>query len=226
MFSDTQLKRCSRGDKCVTPNGPALPITEFNKVKNREGVYHHRCCSCTKEVYQQNRDTKQKQWQEYRQQQNIDSIKNNEEFYWKAYHCAYGLIYRQQNPEIMKAATHRRRARKQDLPDTLTAQDWLNCLEYWNHRCVVCDRPKGLFHTLAMDHWVPLTDPRHDNPGTVPENIIPLCHGIGGCNNSKHNTDPVVWLERKLGKKQAAEKLAEIEAYFNFVCELSQNDSY
>lgn len=106
-------------------------------------------------------------------------------------------------------------ARKRSLPIAFSSSDWDAALDYWGHQCAVCGRPRGLWHTLAQDHWIPLSDPRC--PGTVPTNILPLCHGEGGCNNSKGNKDPVRWLEERLGRRRAAQKLAEIQAYFAWV---------
>lgn len=112
-------------------------------------------------------------------------------------------------------AVQRRNARKRSLPNTLTTQQWQRCLKYWHHRCAVCDRPIGLWHTLAADHWIPLSN--GSCPGTVPGNIIPLCHGIDGCNNSKSSRDPVVWLTEKFGKRKSAQILARVTAYFEWV---------
>jgi len=106
-------------------------------------------------------------------------------------------------------------ARKRSLPDTFSERDWLRALEYWGYKCAVCGRPRGLWHTLAADHWIPLTAP--DCPGTVPTNIIPLCHGEGGCNNSKRSKVPDEWLVSKLGTKDAFQKQLEIDAYFLWV---------
>lgn len=102
--------------------------------------------------------------------------------------------------------------RKRNLPTAFTARDWENALEYWEHRCAICERPRGLWHTLAQDHWVPLTSP--DCPGTVPTNILPLCHGTDGCNNSKGKKLPGPWLREKLGARRAGRKLREIQDYF------------
>lgn len=109
-------------------------------------------------------------------------------------------------------------ARKRSLPDTFTERDWQRALEYWGYKCAVCGRPRGLWHTLAADHWIPLTSP--DCPGTIPTNIIPLCHGEGGCNNSKRSKMPEVWLISKLGKKDGSQKLVEIDIYFLWVKDL------
>ena len=118
-----------------------------------------------------------------------------------------------------EAPPHRRQpvprayvVRKRSLPHSFTQQDWERALEYWGYRCAVCGRPRGLWHTLAADHWIPLTHP--DCPGTVPTNIIPLCHGEGGCNNSKGKKMPDAWLEERLGQKQGFQKGVEIDAYF------------
>lgn len=69
------------------------------------------------------------------------------------------------------------------------------------------------------DHWIPLV--YDDCPGTVPENIVPLCHsikdGAGGCNNSKQALDPYQWLIDKFGKRKAEEIFTKIQAYFEMV---------
>jgi DNA-directed RNA polymerase subunit RPC12/RpoP len=116
-------------------------------------------------------------------------------------------------PEALRPLTPRPYdVRKQQLPNLLTPTDWERCLEYWGHRCAICGRPRGLWHTLAQDHWIPLTHP--DCPGTVATNILPLCHGEGGCNNSKGKKEPVAWLRARLGSRRARGKLQEIRAYF------------
>jgi ribosomal protein L37AE/L43A len=102
--------------------------------------------------------------------------------------------------------------RKRSLPHAFTEQDWERALEYWGHKCAVCGRPRGLWHTLAADHWIPLT--HSECPGTVPTNIVPLCHGEGGCNNSKGKKMPDAWLAERLGEKPGFQKGVEIDAYF------------
>lgn len=131
-------------------------------------------------------------------------------------------VYRQTNPQVFRASWHRYRARKLALPDTFTAQDWLRCLDYWHYCCPVCGRQlRDLFatHKPAADHWIALTDPRPDNPGTVPENIVPLCHGQDGCNNKKKDRDPETWLARHYKPAQVKAILARINAYFAWVKE-------
>lgn len=118
-------------------------------------------------------------------------------------------------------AWHRRRARLRHLPDTLTTTQWDAALTYFGGCCAICGRPPGLWHVIAKEHWIPLSDPRQDNPGTVATNILPMCHAVkdgdSGCNNSKSNKDPIEWLNESLGKRKARERLRVIEEYFEWV---------
>lgn len=112
-----------------------------------------------------------------------------------------------------KARVHRRYAREKGTAHDFTAQDWRFALDYWGDCCAVCGRPRGLWHQIAPDHWVPLAK----GGATVPENIIPMCNQLGGCNSSKRDSDAVEWLIRKLGKRAAKKKLAEIMTFFSIV---------
>lgn len=117
------------------------------------------------------------------------------------------------NRDAARARSHRRRARKLSLPDTITKQDIQFSLEYFHYCCAVCGRPlNGLWHTGALDHWIPLNSP--DCPGSIPTNEVPLCHGLDGCNNIKGDKDPVQWLIEKYGKRKANIILKRIAAYF------------
>lgn len=129
--------------------------------------------------------------------------------------------WKRENPDTRSVEIHRRKARKLELPDSFTKSDWKRCLKYWDKACCICGRKQGSGFAIAMDHWVPLSDERDDNPGTVPWNIVPMCHArngaSGGCNNSKWIKDPVEWLVDYLGAEKAKEKLIEIETYFETV---------
>jgi hypothetical protein len=122
------------------------------------------------------------------------------------------------NPDKVRMRDQRRRARKKALPASYTEADWIYVLDYFNHCCAVCGRQlKDLFgtHTAAMDHWIPLT--ATNCPGTIPENIVPLCHGQNGCNNKKGNRNALEFLELTYGKKKAKAILKRIEDYFEVV---------
>ncbi len=132
---------------------------------------------------------------------------------------AYNEQWAKDNPEKVKAsskaADSRRRARKRNLPDDFTLQDWELGVEYWGRKCAICGRPPDDDLALAADHWIPLKDPKC--PGTVVTNMVPLCDGKTGCNTRKHARDAVTWLVEKLGDEAARHKLAEIEAFFEYM---------
>lgn len=126
------------------------------------------------------------------------------------------------DPAKRLASAHRYFAKKRALPSAFTGLDWQYALEYFNHCCAVCGRPlSGLFHKVAADHWIPLSSP--DCPGTVVTNIVPLCHGQGGCNNSKADQNPEEWLVKRFGKRKAQHIVSEIGAYFAHVRDRSSS---
>lgn len=124
-------------------------------------------------------------------------------------------LFVRNNPHKVKVHYQKRQARKRSLPDTLTQDEWQRTLEYFNGCCAVCKRPPGLWHTLAMDHWIPVAHP--ECPGTVRTNAVPLCHGIDGCNNSKGNKLPAEWLTEKYGARKGRAILKRIQTYLDNV---------
>lgn len=132
----------------------------------------------------------------------------------------YMRVWTQENRDKVKVIAIRREARKRELPDTFTVEQWQFALNYFNGCCAVCGRQlHDLFgtHTAAADHWIPLSYEGEDNPGTVATNIVPLCHGEDGCNNSKRNLLPDVWLVSKFGKRDAVVILARVNTYFDSI---------
>ena len=125
--------------------------------------------------------------------------------------------YRQENQDKRRAQAQRRRAKRIDLPAHFTAFDEARALEYFNGRCAVCERPlRDLFGEISphFDHWIALSDPRLGNPGTVPENMLPLCNK---CNLSKSNHDPIEWLTRQYHKRKVEQIIKRIETFFEWV---------
>ncbi len=130
--------------------------------------------------------------------------------------------WRKENPDKVTNSFHRRRAREKNLPNALTVDEWEYALSYFNGCCAVCERQlNDLFgtHYASQDHWIPISYDGKDNPGHVVGNVVPLCHGLGGCNNHKSAKMPDVWLTETYGKRKANEILARIQAYFDHVQE-------
>lgn len=130
---------------------------------------------------------------------------------------AYDKAYRQRPhvKEMNKTKQAKRRAKQINLPYSFTLEDWFKALAHFDNKCAVCGRPAGLWHTLAQDHWIPLAG--NDCPGTVAFNIVPLCNGLDGCNNSKGSKPAERWLIEQFGKRKAKEIIARVKAYFDRV---------
>jgi hypothetical protein len=202
----TQTKICSLCKE-------SKPLEDFGKNHTLKDGKNSSCKTCVKLKNQKNyvkfKDRYAPVYAAYRA--------NNRE---KSSH--YGKAYRRQKRHKTPTGERSRiltklryRARKLALPDTWTLEQLDFMLNYWHHACAVCGNPKGLFWTLAHDHWVPLNSP--DCPGTIATNMIPLCHGDGGCNNSKQDAEHFPWLVRRLGAKKAAKIEKDIAAYFAHV---------
>lgn len=116
----------------------------------------------------------------------------------------------------------RRRSIDKNTSHQFSDTQWRFALEYFNYCCAVCGSQLNNLlgdRFASMDHWIPVTSP--ECPGTIATNIVPLCHGINGCNNSKGNSDPQTWLTKKFGARKASQILERIGRYFEEVGNVS-----
>jgi len=207
-----QNKDTIREYKCGYYKQNKDTIREYRE-QNKDTIREYK-----REYYKQNKDTireyreqnkeKRREYKREYYEQNKDTLLERQREYMKT----------PQGRRVSRIAYNNRRARKLSLPDTLTSEQWQYALNYFGGRCAICDRQlNDIFgeFTAAADHWIPLSYEGDDNPGTVAGNIIPLCHGVGGCNNSKSNTMPDEWLERQFGKRKAKQIAAKIQDYFD-----------
>ena len=81
--------------------------------------------------------------------------------------------------EIRSLNTHRYRARKAGLSDSLKLIEWLATLDHFNRMCAYCQ----INPYEVMDHFVPI----YLGGGTVASNCIPCCEA---CNRKKKYTHP------------------------------------
>lgn len=166
------------------------------------------------ERYRANREKERQKNAERYIAHRADRIERSNAYYHKNQEqCrARNLRHYRQHKPVYILSSLRRRARKRSLPDAFSVEDKLFALDYFHYCCAACGRPQGFWHTLAMDHWIPLSNP--DCPGTVPENMVPLCHGIGGCNNTKHDKNPEEWLAKYFSKRKAREIARRVQEFF------------
>jgi hypothetical protein len=141
---------------------------------------------------------------------------------YRAEHPEYSRKYNEEHPEVGREHNRRRLSRKKELPFYFNKNNEKSALEYWNNCCAICGKeldltPKPRGHAVwAMDHWIAMDDRREDNPGTVPWNMLPMCHGEGSCNLSKNNNDPIEWLYRSR-PDEAGSILGRINIYFELM---------
>ena len=118
---------------------------------------------------------------------------------------------------FVSAVGDKRRARLMELPYHFTNTDWQGALRYFNNACAVCGRPfvENADYTAARDHWIPVTHSKC--PGTIPANIVPLCHGVNGCNNRKSDLHPRVFLAKNYDREEDEAIRMRIEKFFAIV---------
>lgn len=115
--------------------------------------------------------------------------------------------YRRKNRERIRIYHEIRRTQKLGLPSSFGLDDWAFA-KAWFGGCAACGRVEH----LVMDHWIPVA--HSDCPGTVAENIIPLCWI---CNTYKGSLEAEKWLWQRFGDEVATRVLAEVNEYFEAV---------
>ena len=102
----------------------------------------------------------------------------------------YTMAWRRANPgrnrEINRVSKHKYKAR-QRAGGSYTAVEWQTLKRQLGFRCVGCWKTgvelKALGRKLVPDHIIPISK----GGLNIIENLQPLCHGKGGCNNKKHD---------------------------------------
>lgn len=89
--------------------------------------------------------------------------------------------------KLSMTKTNAYRAKKKQLPNDFTADQWSECLEYFNHSCAYCGEHNEL---LEQEHFVPVSK---GGPFTK-KNIVPACRS---CNGSKLNQDFFKWYPKQ-----------------------------
>lgn len=135
--------------------------------KNKDRILEQK-----KVYYRENKDERAEYSRQYAKR-NSEKIK------------AYKRQYKRDNKELFRIHKQKRKAKKDKLPATLTAQQWEATKKAFDYRCAYC----GMFEerhlqefgeSLHQDHFVPLSK----GGGYTPENIVPACRR---CNSSKRD---------------------------------------
>jgi hypothetical protein len=107
---------------------------------------------------------------------------------WRADHPDQNREYNRKwsaaHPDKVVANRKAQHAKRRGNGGSYTAKQWLQLKKTYG-RCVGCGLSEAaiiaLGRTLAADHVLPIAKGGSSNI----ENIQPLCHGRGGCNNKK-----------------------------------------
>lgn len=202
-MSDKKKRNAARdGIKICADCGESYPATleYFPPNKNLSYGVHSYCRRCHNKQTRESKRRNKARNAEYNRQ------------YYQSHKEEFAERQRKDlanKPERFQSAVLRRRAKRRELPRDFTAQDWIRCKNYWNGCCCYCGNQAGFWNPISADHFIALSK----GGGTITTNMIPACKS---CNSSKHDDTPLDFLTRKLGKRKAKQKLAEIEAYFEW----------
>ena len=201
--------------------GDEKPLNEFHRQNAKKDGRQSQCRACrsnTQKVYRQKPEvaTRIKAYNaEYNQRPGVKE--KQRKYRQRPEHKEKQRTYAQQpeiitrrreyqktprGKEVAQINQTRRLARKRELPNTLTSEQWEDCLVYWEHKCANC----ATTEMIETDHWIPISYKGVDNPGTVAGNIIPLCVN---CNRSKRIKLPKEWASNEL--------IEQVKEYFNHV---------
>lgn len=204
-------KQCSSKEHCIHPEAKDgwLPATEqyFKVERSRGNRLTAKCRVCS------NRDRRnyaEANRERVREQNRITARKyraNNKEKQRQ-----YMERWRKENPEKCRANVQNRRARKRNLPVRFGVRDWKRALRFFDYRCAVCGQHHAVDAPLVQDHWIPLSS--SVCPGTVAENIIPLC---AQCNRKKHAHNPWRWLKEVFSESEALRIEMLVDSYIDWI---------
>lgn len=107
--------------------------------------------------------------------------------------------------KLSMTKTNAYRAKKKQLPNSFTAEQWAECLEYFNHSCAYCGEH---YEVLEQEHFIPVSK----GGEFTKNNIVPSCRS---CNASKLNHDFSEWYPKQ--KFYSSEREMIIKEYLKKV---------
>lgn len=94
----------------------------------------------------------------------------------KDHHRELTKRWKSDHPLERKISWQARRAKIMNLPSTLTKEQWVSAIKFFENKCAYC----GNIRKLTQDHYLPVSQ----NGGYTCDNVIPCCLS---CNSSKNN---------------------------------------
>lgn len=172
-----------------------------HREKNRDRIAEYK-----RQYYKDNKELF-RQWGREHRAANIDRYRERKRKYFKEnreWYRKYDKNYRKVNSAKIKIIQQKRRAKKSNLPHTLTVKEWKLALNFFNNSCSYCNRSqKELGETLQQEHIISVKN----NGGYVKENIIPAC---SNCNRSKSARNMEEWYkEQEFFTEKSLNKIKE-----------------
>jgi 5-methylcytosine-specific restriction endonuclease McrA len=191
-MQDCTVKSCS---KCKL----SKPLSEFVKDSTQADGRTRWCKSCKSAKYFEHAEhnkSRQRAFFRANRQAHYDTMLR-----WKAKNTDRYLAIRRKagrkfdahNPHAAIARAQTRLARLAALPATLTPEQWVETLEFFNYRCAYCGTDSGNLH---QEHMIPLSR----GGGYTKGNIVPAC---AVCNGRKGTKTAEEFLGRPLSLQVA-----------------------
>ena len=183
-----------------------LPITSFNKKASVSDGINTQCKECIrqyaiksadriraeKKIYgAENRERLNAYKKKWAEESGIDRTE-----YFREYretnrseinHRANERFKREDVKEKCRHTVIARRTRKKNAPATLTAEEWVECLEYFDYKDAYTGRP---MRKVSRDHVIPLIN----GGGYTKDNIVPCENSI---NKRKNSSDMETWYRKQ-----------------------------
>lgn len=179
-----KTKKCSKCGEYKPAN-----VEYYGKDKKNKDGLRGLCRVCYSEQQKKYYNENKKKILNYKKQyylDNADKILERDRIYQEKNAekiRAYKRQYKKENRDLFNSYKQKRKAKKDKLPATLTAQQWEATKKAFDYGCAYC----GMFEerhlqefgeNLHQDHFVPLSK----GGGYTLENIVPACRR---CNSSK-----------------------------------------
>lgn len=156
--------------------------------ENREEIINK-----SKEYYEKNRERIAIRRKRYYKENREWFLDNRRRYYEenKEEHLKRMRRYVKENPHVFRKTKQKRKAKKRNLPHTLTHEQWNNAKLYFDKACSYCgmteaEHVEKYNQTLHQEHFIPLSE----GGEYMHNNIIPACVS---CNSSKRDRDFFEW---------------------------------
>lgn len=185
------------------------PLIEFYRAIRFKDGYSYQCKQCDKEYKREHSEKIKEYMQKYRLEHK--EYRNKQiKTYYKTHprnsknNKQARQIYRKTHKEKLRIDRQKRAAKKLELINTLTIEQWISIKEHFNNTCCYC----GSVSNIEQDHLIPLSK----NGEYSYNNIVPACKS---CNASKGNRNFIEWYRNYIFYNK--ERETRILKYLNYI---------